>query len=293
MLACGVSWQKLTMVALSLGIVVMVLAGILTCYSNPRLAHFREQLLQKEGPLFLIQTLNPGRFHTFHKDKLVFYVAGVNSDRSELKQIFIAEQPQGIAKEQDQWSVISAHRGSIFKEGQSGLTYIKLFNGRRYNGTPGESDYSILQFAEYQRLLENPATVQEGLYFHRTMPTKMLIENPTKGNLAELQWRLSIPLSTLLLALLAVPLSRVSPRKGRFGSLFIAIVICIVYYNLLTVSKRWVGAGVIPPVVGVWWVHLLLLGLGLGLLGRASGRWQQLYHYLKKTLYKPSDPSYA
>jgi lipopolysaccharide export system permease protein len=279
MLACGVSWQRLLSVNLVLGLIVMIFAGVMTCYVTPKAAQYKEQLLRNEGPMLLMQTIAPGRFHSYQKDKLVIYVTDVSSDRKSLHGVFIAEQPNGNASDKD-WSLVSADAGSVYTN-ESGLTYFKLLDGRRYNGTPGEMDYSILSFEEYQKLLEGPK-VQEGLYFHRTMPTKMLMDNPTPSNLAELQWRLSIPLAAPLLALLALPLSRVGPREGRFGRLFIALLICIVYFNLLTMCKRFIASGALSPYIGVWWVHLLLLTIGLAYLAKTSGRWHQGYHHMKQ-----------
>lgn len=280
MLACGIGWQRLLTVSLALGLVVMLLSGTLTCYFGPKIAYQRERLLHEEGPLLLMQTVTPGRFHAFQKDKLVFYVTGINSDRSEMKQVFIAEQPKGALSDKQSWSLLTAKVGKVIINETNGLTYFKLIDGRRYNGTPGEADYSILSFGEYERLLEG-TTMPQGLFFHRTMPTPMLLENPSPSNMAELQWRIAVPLSAPLLALLAVPLSRVRPRQGRFGQLFTAVIFCIVYYNLLTISKRWVASGKLAPEIGLWWVHALLFGLALFWIAKASGRLNQGYQWFR------------
>lgn len=281
MLACGIGWQRLLLVSLSLGCVVMLLSGTLTCYFGPKIAYQREQLLHEEGPLLLMQTVTPGRFHAFQKDKLVFYVSSINTDRSQMKQVFIAEQPKSNAMTNESWSLLTAEAGKVVVNENTGLTYFKLLNGRRYHGTPGEADYSVLAFDEYERLLEG-STLTPGLFFHRTMPTPMLLENPSPSNLAELQWRLAVPLSAPLLALLAVPLSRVRPRQGRFGQLFTAVIICILYYNLLTISKRWVAGSKLAPEIGLWWVHLALFIVALLWLGKVSGRLNQSYQWLRK-----------
>lgn len=283
MFACGISWQKLLMVSLSFGIIVMILAGGLTCYWGPKVAVYREQLLNDEGPMLLVQTITPGRFHSLHKDHLVFYVASLNGDRTELKHIFIADQPKGSLSEQENGSMLTARAGKIATSAE-GATYITLMDGRRYQGTPGEKDFSILQFKDYQRLLEDSKTSTVPL-FHRTMPTLGLLKDPTPSNMAELQWRLSIPLSAILLALLAVPLSRVSPRAGRFGRLFVGLIICIIYFNLLTMSKRWVATQHILPQIGVWWVHILFLTGTLALLTITTGRWHQWFYTIKQKIY--------
>ncbi|HRE32810.1 MAG TPA: LptF/LptG family permease, partial [Candidatus Berkiella sp.] len=157
------------------------------CYFGPKIALQREQLLHEEGPLLLMQTVTPGRFHAFQKDKLVFYVTDINSDRSQMKQVFIAEQPKGDLSTHESWSLLTADVGKVVVNENNGHTYFKLQNGRRYHGTPGETDYSVLAFDEYERLLEG-TTLTPGLFFHRTMPTIMLWENPSPSNMAELQW---------------------------------------------------------------------------------------------------------
>ncbi|MBS0287283.1 MAG: LPS export ABC transporter permease LptF [Proteobacteria bacterium] len=278
MLACGISWQRLLNVSLSLGFIVMLLAAMLTCYFAPKSAQYREELLHTQGPMLMVQTLAPGRFHSFQKDKLVFYVSDLSEDRSELTRVFIAEHPNNF-DEQKEWSLISAQAGKIYTDA-NGATYFSLLNGKRYQGTPGQMDYSIVQFEEYQRLLESPK-MQEGLFFHRTMPTQMLLDNPTPSNLAELQWRLSIPLAAPLLALLALPLSRVAPRQGRFARLFVAIIICIIYFNLLTVSKRMIASGALTPYIGVWWVHGVMFMASLLFLAKTSGRAVQGYQWMR------------
>lgn len=270
MLACGVSWTRLLKSALLISFVVMGIVAALTCYWSPKIAQYREHLLSEEGPMLLVQTVTPGRFHSLHSDRLVFYVAGSSMDRTELKHIFIADEPKEQGEDHNR-SFLTASTGKVITDPETGATYLKLMEGQRYHGTPGEQDYSVLTFENYQRLIEGKTT-PEGVYFHRTMPTSMLWSSRSPSNHAELQWRLSLPLAAPLLALLALPLSRTTPRAGRFSRVFVAIVICIVYFNLLTVSKRWVASEHLAPEIGVWWVHLLLLVVAIGFLFHVSGR---------------------
>lgn len=270
MLACGISWSRLLKTVLVISLIVMGIVAALTCYWSPKIAQYRERLLSKDGPMLLVQTVTPGRFHSLHSDRLVFYVAESSMDRTELKRIFITDEP----KEQEgdlNRSFLTASTGKVITDPKTGATYLKLIEGQRYHGTPGEQDYSVLTFENYQRLIE-AKTAPEGVYFHRTMPTSMLWSSKNSSNRAELQWRLSLPLAVPLLALLAIPLSRTTPRAGRFSRVFVAVVICIIYFNLLTVSKRWVGTGRLAPEIGVWWVHLLLLIVAVSFLIYVSGR---------------------
>ncbi len=73
---------------------------------------------------------------------------------------------------------------------------------------------------------------------------------------AELQWRQSTPLSALLLAMLAVPLSRTQPRRGRYSKIMLAVVIYALYYNLLGVARTGVEQ---EASTSLWWAPGLLL----------------------------------
>ena len=93
---------------------------------------------------------------------------------------------------------------------------------------------------------------------------------------AELQWRLSVPLSTLILALLAVPLSKTQPRQGRYGKLAIGVLVFIIYYNLLGAAKVWIERGQLAPELGTWLVHGAMLAIALGLLALQNGLFERL-----------------
>jgi lipopolysaccharide export system permease protein len=86
-----------------------------------------------------------------------------------------------------------------------------------------------------------------------------------------LNWRLGVPLSTLILAILAVPLSRSQPRQGRYGRIAVGLLVFIIYFNLLSAGKAWLEQGTVPTVFGMWWVHALMLMLASGLLAWQNG----------------------
>jgi len=95
-----------------------------------------------------------------------------------------------------------------------------------------------------------------------------LLGSDAPSDIAQLQFRVSTPLMALVLTLLAVPLSRLRPRQGRYARVGFAIVAYFVYSNLLSAAKVWVDKGDLPPQIGVWWVHLAALALGLYLVAR-------------------------
>jgi lipopolysaccharide export system permease protein len=73
-----------------------------------------------------------------------------------------------------------------------------------------------------------------------------------------------------VLTLVAVPLSRLRPRQGRYTRVGFAIVLYFIYSSLLSASKIWVEKSDLPPAIGVWWVHAAALALGLYLVLREA-----------------------
>src|SRR5208283_4733209 len=86
-----------------------------------------------------------------------------------------------------------------------------------------------------------------------TKPTPELLGSLAPSDIAQLQIRGSAPIMALVLTLIAVPLSRLQPRQGRYARVGYAIVAYFLYSNFLSLAKVWVEKGDLPPIVGVWW----------------------------------------
>lgn len=104
-----------------------------------------------------------------------------------------------------------------------------------------------------------------------------LMRSDEPEHIAEFQWRLSIPLATIILALIAVPLSKSEPRAGRYGRLAIGLLVFIIYLNMMSAAKAWVEQSTISPALGIWWVHGCMLLFALGLLGVQNGYHRRLF----------------
>src|SRR6266481_3076309 len=164
-----------------------------------------------------------------------------------------------------------ADTATYSKAAANGMHFVTLFNGRRYEGTPGTSEFRVIEFREHGIPISTPADVI-GPQDPDTKPTRELWGTGDASDIAQLQSRASSPLMALVLTVVAVPLSRLRPRQGRYGRVGFAIVVYFVYSNLLSAAKVWVEKGDLPPAVGVWWVHLAVLGLGLYLVFRESSK---------------------
>jgi lipopolysaccharide export system permease protein len=146
---------------------------------------------------------------------------------------------------------------------------VVLHDGERIEGVPGEASFRRIRFAEHGIPVVVPEAGSGRLVPERRR-TSDLLGSGDLSDVAELQRRVSMPLMVLVLALIAVPLSALRPREGRYARVAIAILLYFVYSNLLSAAQVWIEKGRIPPAVGSWWVHALFAALGLWLLHRQS-----------------------
>jgi lipopolysaccharide export system permease protein len=194
----------------------------------------------------------PGRFTETTSSEGVIYVSEVSQDRATMKDVFIQTERDG------QQVILSSKSAHQLIDQKTGDRYIVLVDGYRYEGVPGKPDFKIIKYQQHAMRIEEQQIVQS-YRKHRARPTVSLIGSDDSRDIAELQWRISMPLSVMLLAIMAVPLSRTTPRQGRYAKLFVAVMIYVIYNNLLGIANSWVEDGKIDAAIGMWWVHLALL----------------------------------
>lgn len=268
MVACGIGPGRVLSTVVVIATLSSVLVAGLSLWGTPW-AH--EQALQvreqaKSGTAF--ESVAAGQFNKIGSGDRVFYVESLSEDRKQLRNIFI----QSNTKD-GQLDIFSARSGYQYVDEKSGARYLVLEDGYRYQGLPGSVDFKIHQYEKSAMRLQN-LNVAPLRRTHWSIPSSDLWGSERLADKAELQWRYSMPLATVLLAVLAVLLSRTSPRQGRFAKLFIAILVFVTYYNSLGVAMSWVQRGVVSPALGLWWVHGLLLLLVAILAARYWGaRW--------------------
>jgi lipopolysaccharide export system permease protein len=263
--ATGMSQQRLFVYSLAPATLVAFLAGWLSLGLAPQGVEHVARILNQQSAMTELDTLVPGRFQSMKDGLRVTYAEELSEDRGSLSGVFISEtqlsssgdKPLGL-------SVLVAESGR--QEIQAdGSRYLILENGYRYDGNPGQADYRAIKYDTYGVLLPKPQVAVD-LTEREAIPTRELIGNDKPNMQSELQWRLSIPLLVFVVTLLAVPLSRVNPRQGRFLKLLPAILLYMAYLSLLIGARGALDKGQIPAALGLWWVHGLFALIGLLLL---------------------------
>ena len=206
-----------------------------------------------------LRSIEPGRFTVFGPDQAVVYGERVTPE-GFMENVFMQRIVDG-----DTVEVVVAERGEQVDSEDPNVRLLVLHDGRRYEGVPGTQQFRVVEFAEhgipYQLPSLDPPEPEP-----RELPVSTLVRSTDPLHRAELQWRIGVPLSTVILAIFAVPLSRSQPRSGRYGRLAVGLLVFIIYFNLLSAAKAWVEKGELDPSLGLWWVHALFLLAALALL---------------------------
>ena len=263
--ACGVSEWYVTRVTLVFATLVAIIGGSITLYLAPLATEYEEQVKENAAAEGVLSTLTAGRFKKAGSGDSVVFVHEIERSQSQMSKVFVAQADDSGVK-----SVVYAHTGQL-QEQENGEQDLILSGGQRYF-LPKDGEPQRLTFSEYQILMEDQA-VERQRRNYIAQPTMALLKSNEPEAVAEFHWRLAIPLTIPILAMIAVPLSAVNPRQGRFGKILPGLGLFFVYYILLVLAKSALEDGKIPPQVGMWWIHLLGLATALLLLlrERSSG----------------------
>src|SRR5208282_6855873 len=259
---CGFSPARLLPPLFCFAVVVAVGLAWLAFFQVPRADQEAQLLRQAAVKEAQFGQLDAGRFRSFVSGggDAVFYAERVDAE-GLLHNVFVRRETDGRIE------LALADTATYSKAAANGMHFVTLFNGRRYEGVPGQSDFRVIEFREHGIPISTPADVV-GPQDPDTKPTRDLWGTNNPSDIAQLQSRASSPLMALVLTLVAVPLSRLRPRQGRYARVGFAIVLYFVYSNLLSASKVWIEKGELSPVIGVWWVHAGVLALGVYLVFR-------------------------
>jgi len=253
MAACGIGPGRIYKPLLALGLVVALALGWLALYVSPLVQGLSHQLQKDAQQQADLTVLGAGRFNELQGGRLTFYAERLSSDKKNMENLFIVLR--GRDRDDKVSQTVTSKSAYRIKDEVTGDDFLVLVDGYRYEGEPGAADYRIMQFAEYGIRIDLPAIKTSTK--HESIPTVELLGSSDPYAIAELQWRLALPVSVIVLVLLAVPLCKSSPRQGRYGRLVLAVLLFVIYYNVLATAKVWVENGAIAPAIGLWWVPVL------------------------------------
>lgn len=260
----GFSPKKLLLATLGTSSIVMIVVAVLSLQLAPWGVRNTEQLKQNQDQLTELDLIVAGQFQSFGDGNRVTYAEGIDTSAEgerALQNVFVAVSgAEDEAGNSPRIIVAESARPEINPE--TGARFMRLENVLQYDGVPGALNFSIGQF-DVQSIVLPDATSIEPILEEESLTTRQLIGSDLPEHQAELQWRISTLLLIPIITLIAVPLSKVDPRQGRYSKLVPAACLYAAYFVLLQFSRDMIAAESLPVWIGMWWVHILFIGLAM------------------------------
>ncbi|TSA49523.1 MAG: LPS export ABC transporter permease LptF [Nitrosomonadales bacterium] len=227
--------------------VIAFLSLFVTPWATQKSNDFRDQMNSRDE----LSTLTPGVFKESKNTERIFFVESFNQFGNTVRNVFV----QSV--QHQKLGIMVAQEGTRRIE-KNGDVFIVLHNGHRYEGAPDTPEFSVTEFERYAVRVE-PSEARHDPPTAKSISSVELLSEKSPDNNAELQWRLAMPISAFVLVLLAIPLSFVDPRAGRSANLIMALLLYIVYNNLLSIMQAWIAQGKLNAIIGLWPAHGVML----------------------------------
>ncbi|MEQ1662565.1 MAG: LPS export ABC transporter permease LptF [Thiobacillus sp.] len=232
--------------AVPFSLIILLLTMVLNPWMQAKKNDYRHELKSRSET----SLISPGLFAETSNGQRVYFVESLNPLTGVVRKIFMQSRVDG------QLGLIVANEGQ-YSQLEDGSRYLVFKDGRRYEGVPGQLDYRIVQFKRYWMRLDPAEIGARETTLRQASPGRLLGDDSAPAH-AELLWRLGVPISALILAVMAIPLSFVNTRARRSYGLLIALLLYFIYNNLISLAQAWVAQDKLDPWLGMLSVHLLM-----------------------------------
>ena len=266
--AVGVGSRRLLRPVLMVALPAAALIAVSSVWLGPWADGKAQVMVVEANKNLLVAGLEPGRF-TLMANGGVAYTGNMSSDGTKLSRVFVYRE-RG-----DRMDVATARSGELYRD--EGARVLALMEGFRVEGPLAGTglDYRLMRYARNEMQLPGPDDKRPS-DDPAFKPFGELLGDPSPAANAQIHWRIAPPLLALAFVLIAVPLSRSSPRQARYGSMLMAFLAYLVGIFMMLLGTQWLADGTLPPAAGLWWLLLPMLALGVWLYlrdGRIAKPW--------------------
>ncbi|WP_048947530.1 LPS export ABC transporter permease LptF [Kingella kingae] len=241
-----------------------------------RSREYGELLKQKQNLSLIAQ----GTFAELgKKNNRVYFVEQFDAEAGKMSRLFIRE-----VDEKGRDSMVFAQSGHMKLEADNRRVLV-LQNGYRYTGNAGQGDFEQVSFQELQLVINTAPKLIEPINHRRTIPSQNLIGSDNPQYQAELMWRISLPITVILLSLLAIPISYFNSRTGNSYHVLVAVGFFLFYQNGLTLLRDAVEDGKIPFWAGLLPMHIIMAACIFVLIKMRSMPAQPFWTGVKSALF--------
>jgi lipopolysaccharide export system permease protein len=249
--ASGVSELRILIPIFYLSLTVALVVMLISTVCRPWAFRMTYALEAQAMAELEIETLQAGRFIRLEHSNHVLFASDIDPENSRLLDVYLqTNDGTGITR------IIRSETMHLPRTGAGITRPVEFVNGHLYLLDRQGVNDNILQFRTLTLLLAGG--IQPVGYKRKAENTFTLAQSDKPRDSAEFQKRLSVPVITILLALLAVPISRITNRQGSRLKKFLAIIVYTLVFNITSIVRTWVEQGILDPVPGVWLVPFLL-----------------------------------
>ncbi len=252
-----------------LGVPSVLVIALISLWLGPLSNRTANQLVAEANRSVIAAGLEAGRFTQLPGSGGVIFVAGMNHQGTRLDQVFLSSNQPGDATHPAGIKLITARRGALYSGSEGHGRYLSLSDGWQYQIPLGHPNWRRMRYQRNDVALSavQPHDETASNPLNRTS-TLELMRSKDAGARAELAWRLAVPITALVLLVLAVPLARQSPREPRYGRLLIAVLAYLLYFLLLSLARALIERGSVSNGAPMWALHLIVMLLAVWMLRR-------------------------
>lgn len=245
--AAGIGEWRLVLPLIWLVLPLALVVAWVSLQWRPWAYDLSDRLEAQEEARPLVERLLADRFSGRNE---VIHAVAIDTAADRLDEVFI------YRRDQERRMVVLARSAIQLSRSPGEQQKLLLQQGSAYYFDATGKGWQVLRFEQLVLPLKDSESTRESR--SKAVPTLRLAASKSPQDVAELQWRLSRPSAVLLLALLAIPISRTAPRRGRYGRVLVGIGAYAFFYNLGGVARTWVEQGVAISSLGIWWPQALL-----------------------------------
>ncbi len=258
--SCGMGYRHFYRPILIVIVPVFMVSLYISVWLNSQVQLNAKNSVDREKNTYEFEQMRAGQFNQSKNGEYVFFMKSISEDRLELSDIIISQTNR------DLMILETAKTGRQKTDEITGDLFLVVGPGQRSEGQAGKKEYRIIDFEQHGILVKKKKNRQNQILRKEEKSPDDLWRSTKLYDKVELQWRFAIPVVLLVLALLAVPLSYIAPRQGRYGKVGYALLVYMVYFNLLAYTRAQLEAESIPLLINFWWIHLGFVLLTLSLL---------------------------
>jgi lipopolysaccharide export system permease protein len=272
--ACGVSLYRLAIPVMGVALAVYALSSWLAFSVRPWAnAHLREQLFE------LTQTRSTAglKEKVFNRNfpGLVIYVDAISATDERLNGVLISD-----ARDPRQQSTIIARSGMIIPDKAAKSITLRLFSGSLFGVEAADNTSHVTSFHTYDLSVHpeealglagrDPEEMSLG-ELRNTIAEARAAGNPDRDAETELASKYTLPITTILFALLGVPLGLKPARGGQSERFGVAIALFFLYYSLMRAGEALAQRGQLGAFAAMSIPDVIFAVLALWLFWRAAG----------------------